>query len=37
MKANPLYVVALKEEVSTDFIDKFDVLITGVGLSLIHI
>ena len=31
MKANPLYVVALKEEVSTDFIDKFDVLITGVG------
>ena len=31
MKANPLYVVALKEEVSTEFIDKFDVLITGVG------
>ena len=31
MKVNPLYVVALKEEVSTDFIDKFDVLITGVG------
>ena len=31
MKVNPLYVVALKEEVDTEFIDKFDVLITGVG------
>ena len=31
MKVNPLYVVALKEEVNTEFIDKFDVLITGVG------
>ena len=31
MKVNPLYVVALKEEVNTKFIDKFDVLITGVG------
>ena len=31
MKVNPLYVVALKEEVTTEFIDKFDVLITGVG------
>lgn len=31
MKVNPLYVVALKEEVGTEFIDKFDVLITGVG------
>ena len=31
MKVNPLYVVAIKEEVDTEFIDKFDVLITGVG------
>lgn len=31
MKVNPLYVVALQEEVDTEFIDKFDVLITGVG------
>ena len=31
MKVNPLYVVAIKEEVDTKFIDKFDVLITGVG------
>ena len=31
MKINPLYVVALKDEVSPEFINKFDVLITGVG------
>ena len=31
MKINPLYVVALKDEVSPEFINKFEVLITGVG------
>ena len=31
MKINPLYVVALKDEVSSEFINEFDVLVTGVG------
>ena len=31
MKINPLYVVALKDEVDLEFINNFDVLVTGVG------
>ena len=31
MKINPLYVVALKDEVSSEFINEFNVLVTGVG------